>query len=191
MLKGRPGPNEKAAQSDVDDGDDSLNVDELPINASGVDGKLPSGSAFVSMKRIRDTVNRYVEEIQSVGCYANFKLPTIQALQRRLQNHYQAIMSCAHCDVQIGYKQVNARVCALIELYKVVSKWLSTHDDEELISMLKPFKLVKRYLDYKGLSVGEDIAILLFFAKSHDGVEGRWDCKLTQDVEPQCHGGVG
>ena len=168
MLKGRPGPNEKAAQSYVDDGDDSLNVDELPINASGVDGKLPSGYVFVSIKRIRDTINRYVEEIQSVGWYANFKLPTVQALHCWLQNHHHGIMSCAHCDVQIGYKQVSARVCAMIELHKAISKWLSTHDDEELISMLKPFKLVKRYLGYKGLSAGEDTAILLFFAKNQE-----------------------
>ena len=49
-----------------------------------------------------------------------------------------------------------------------MSKWLSTHDDEELISMLKPFKLLKRYLDYKGLSAGEGTASLLFFAKSQE-----------------------
>ena len=156
MLQEQPGPNEKEAQSDVDDGDDSPDADELPIAEPGALGKLPSGNIFNSVGRIRVTINAYVEEMQSVGWYVGFKLPTTQALYRRLQNHYQGIMSCAHCDVQIGYKQVNARVCALIELHKVVSKWLSTHDDEELISMLKPFKLLKRHLDYKGLSAGED-----------------------------------
>ena len=111
MLQEQPGPNEKEAQSDVDDGDDSPDADELPIAEPGALGKLPSGNIFNSVGRIRITINAYVEEMQSVGWYVGFKLPTTQALYRRLQNHYQGIMSCAHCDVQIGYKQVSARVC--------------------------------------------------------------------------------
>ena len=80
--------------------------------------------------------------MRSVGRYDCFKLPTIQALYRRLLNHDQAIMSCAHCDVQIGYKQCRARVCAMMELHKAISKRLSTHDDDELINMLKLFKIL-------------------------------------------------
>ena len=157
MLQEQPGPNEKEAQSDVDDGDDSPDADELPIAEPGALGKLPSGNIFNSVGRIRITINAYVEEMQSVGWYVGFKLPTTQALYRRLQNHYQGIMSCAHCDVQIGYKQCRARVCAMIELHKAISKWLSTHDDDELISILNPFKILQSYLDYMELGVGEDL----------------------------------
>ena len=106
--------------------------------------------------------------MQSVGWYAGFKLPTIQALYGRLQTHYQGIMSCAHCDVQIGYKQARARVCAMIELHKAISKWLSTHDSDELISILKRFNILQSHLGYMELGVGEDIAILLFFATGQE-----------------------
>ena len=56
--------------------------------------------------------------------------------------------------------------CVLIELHKVISKWLSTHDDEDLISILKPFEILQKYLDYVELGVGEDLAILLLLAKN-------------------------
>ena len=59
-------------------------------------------------------------------------------------------------------------VCARIELHKAISKWLSTHDDDELISILKPFKILQRYLDYMELGVGQDLAILLFLAKNQE-----------------------
>ena len=52
-------------------------------------------------------------------------------------------------------------VCATIELHRAISNWLSTHDDDELISILKPFKILQSYLDYMQLGVGEDMAILL------------------------------
>ena len=168
MLQEQPGPNEKETQSDVDDGDDSPSADEFPIAESGALGKMPSGNLFNSVGRFRNTVNAYVEGMQSVCWYGSFKLPTIQALYRRLQNYDQRIMSCAHCDVQIGYKQCRARVCAMIELHKAISKWLTTHDDDELISILKPFKILQSYLDYMELGVGEDIAILLFLAKNQE-----------------------
>ena len=171
MLQEQPGPNEKEAQSDVDDGDDSPDADELPIAEPGALGKLPSGNIFNSVGRIRITINAYVEEMQSVGWYVGFKLPTTQALYRRLQNHYQGIMSCAHCDVQIGYKQVSARVCAMIELHKAISKWLSTHDDDELIHILKPFGIPQSHWGYAKLTAGEDMGILLFAAKGQERCE--------------------
>ena len=124
---------------------------------------------------------------KSVGWYGSFKLPTIQALHRRLQNYDERIMARAHCDVQIGYKQCRARVCAMIELHRAISKWLTTHDDDELISILKPLKILQSYLGYMELGVGEDIAILLYLAK----VQKSWDCNWTPNVEPHRHGGVG
>ena len=57
MLQEQPGPNEKEAQSDVDDGDDSPSADELPIAESGALGKLPSGNLFNRVGRSRNTIN--------------------------------------------------------------------------------------------------------------------------------------
>ena len=77
MLQEQPGPNEKEAQSDVHDGDDSPDADELPSVESGALGQLPSGQIFLNVGRLRNTINAYVEEMQNVGWYVGFKLPTI------------------------------------------------------------------------------------------------------------------
>ena len=65
-------------------------------------------------------------------------------------------MCCAHCDVQIGYKQCRARVCVVLEFHKTTNTWLRTHDDDELINIFNPSNMIKSYLDYKELGVGED-----------------------------------
>ena len=80
MLQEQPGPNDKEAQSDVDDGDDSPNADELPIAESGALGTLPTGDLSNRVGGPRNIMNCNVEDLQPLGWFDSSKASTIIAI---------------------------------------------------------------------------------------------------------------
>ena len=85
------GPEARVDAIDEDVGD---KWDEtLEITGASLEGPVPSGPVWASIKRIRGTINEYTGQVAAVGWYAGFQPPTVAALGRRLLQHELTVES--------------------------------------------------------------------------------------------------
>jgi len=140
--------------------------DDLPINPASIDAKFPSGALFASLNRIRATTNSYCLRLQNKGWYNQFKLATVQALLRRLQNQESKI-SGYHIDCQIGYRQLKIRLHALLDLHKSLKIWVDTQDNKRLVEALPCLRTLLRLFDHMEKAFAPDILLLLVYAQYH------------------------
>ena len=81
-------------EEDTSDSDDGLDDFEEsgPVHALSFEGKLPSGTMFVSLARQRGTINGYVCKVSERGWFSEYKHPTISALERRLKQNSRQML---------------------------------------------------------------------------------------------------
>ncbi|CAK0829698.1 unnamed protein product [Prorocentrum cordatum] len=141
-----------------------IDIRGLPLQDMSLSGRFPAGREFVSVARMRNTVNAYVDRMATDGWFQDYKLGTTQVLERRLKNHREAIVGKVACSVQVAHKQLHARINASISLCKCLKHWLGTQDDANLVNTLDHIGIQVAYLASKGLPLAEDLTVIFGYS---------------------------
>ncbi|CAK0856992.1 unnamed protein product [Prorocentrum cordatum] len=134
------------------------------VNKFSVDERLPKGQLFISIGRIRATINSYVECTGSLGWLPDFKVQTVQALERRLNQHKAEIEEQANVDIKVAFSQLSVRVSSLIQMFKLFKAWFDENADTALVPILEKMSKLNPYMEHKGLQVAADLQIIIKYA---------------------------
>lgn len=145
--------------------------EDMPLNEASIEGTLPQGTVFGSIKRIRTTINMYAGHLASTGWHDLFKVPTMQALERRLKQHEQSVEGKFHLDVVISYRQLKQRVSSLILANKSLRQWLETRNESHLVQTAKHMSPLMKYLSKVGLELAPDMQMVMLFARFYACVD--------------------
>lgn len=133
-LAGGPSPpTSAAAGSSADTLSTSLPSDEadwhttLKLTAESLKGDLSSGATYTSLRRQRQTINEmYADRLCYTDWFDTYHLQTVQALVRRFRPHAAQILGKApRVDIEIGYRQLDARILATIDLQRSLNHWIN------------------------------------------------------------------
>ena len=159
---------DNAADDDADDDDDDDDfadvLDEdgtsLGISKLSIDGRLPSGTAFVNLQKIRSTINSYTAKLAENTWYYGFKYPTVLAIQRRLKPYKDDCHRHCMTEVARGYKDLCRRLAALLKLWKCMKRWADTQRYAALVEVLPPLKVLEMAKDAIGFALSPRMEVL-------------------------------
>ena len=129
-----------------------------------LDEKLPKGPVFQALTRIRATINSYTLKVTMPGWFASVKVPTLQALERRLNNHAHQVVGVVDPDVELGFIALQSRIQILLSVWKSVKKWHDSQKNTALAEVYKTMVLLRPFLEASGAKFAPDL--LNLFAHS-------------------------
>ncbi|CAK0819050.1 unnamed protein product [Prorocentrum cordatum] len=147
---------------DVDSEDDG---DSDSLNKFSLTERLPKGQVYISFGRIRGTINQYVEALSHLGWLPDCRIQTVQALERRLNQHSSEISQQANVDIKTSFKQLSMRVETTIILFKLFKTWHDENNDASLVHVLDAVCKLKPFLRFQKKSVGADLEMILIYAQ--------------------------
>lgn len=152
----------------AEDETDTWNAD-LPITKESIDAPLPPGQVFLSMRKIRETINKYNQDMSEIGWLCRFRIATVQALSRRFDKHAPLIVGgkAPSVNIEVGYKQLQARVAAVVSMKRGVKRWLDHQNDMLLVDILSPLSELDRFMQYNKYKMASDINIMRCYATFH------------------------
>ena len=159
---------------------------KLPLVPESIDALLPAGLLFGSISRIRGTVNMYTSKVAKPDWFVGFKVPTIQALERRLSAYSEQVVGRNHCDIQVGFKQVLSRVTALLEFHKSLRSWVTSQDDTVLAKTIPSYNVLNMFLDKTGQVMHADLQVVMtmsFFYECFGRTKSVHESLATVDFE--------
>lgn len=138
----------------------------LPLTSESLDGDLPSGSVYTSLRHQRQTINEmYADRVCCTEWFDAYQLQTAQALVRRFRPHADKIIGKSpNVDIEIGYRPLDARIMATIDLQKSLHQWINHQADYLLVAALKPMAILQKYLDATSKSFAPDLEIIRIYA---------------------------
>ena len=135
-------------------------LEKIKLDMLSIDGKFPGSThANTSLKRIRGTINAYVESMSRCGWWSTFKPGTVRALERRLNMHERAVKAGLHVDTMTAFEQLQRRVNAMLTIHKVLSQWVRGEADGVLEQMFSHLPHVLAYMNYVKKDFGEDLQV--------------------------------
>ncbi|CAK0891791.1 unnamed protein product, partial [Prorocentrum cordatum] len=152
-------------QTHVVDSEGEITIDGVPINEHSLDSNLPSGPQCTSLL-IRATINNYTARLCLPGWLDSFKLGTVLALARKLSKYKMQILGHSTFDMQVAVLQLEARLQALIDLFKAVKAWLGAQDEALLAECMPHFSIVLGFMDAKDTTMAEDACTVYAYATS-------------------------
>ena len=161
-------PVKAAAAETESDGED------LPINKFSIDAKFPVGNHFTALSRIRHTTNEYCKKLAEVFWFEHFKVPTMKALLRRMVSHESAVVGTVNVDCDLAFRQLKARLEALVALFKTLYAWNQTTCMQDLAKTLVHFDVLERFLSSVGMQLAPDLMALRIHARFYSRL-GRGD----------------
>lgn len=136
----------------------------VEVSQMSVDAAFPSGQLGTSLKRIRATINEYVSKMCSPRWYETFRTGTIKALERRLANHSAKVACEMHLDTITAFRQLSARIAALLALHKALLQWGASRVDSHLLNLLPHRAVLVPFLQFTNQELADDLSIV--FAKA-------------------------
>lgn len=134
---------------------------ELPINDYSLNKRFPQGTDFTALSRIRFTLNSYASKVMTLRWYDQMKPPTMTGLLGRLKKYRGLIEGHIDIDIQIGYRQLLARLAALMLMYKACKTWMDTKAPQSLVRLLTPFRVLEIYVHVRhNASMAPDLLLL-------------------------------
>lgn len=143
---------------------DADETEEMPLSRFSLDRKLPGGSMFAALTRIRGTLNSYAYQVRLVGWLEGTKPGTLYALMRRLQPYEIKIVGKFDIDLEIAYKQLQARLAALLLLHKSAKSYNDTKKLVNLLPVLRPCAVLRKFLELIPATLACDLCILESYA---------------------------
>ena len=137
----------------------------LPLSPYSLDAQLPSGTRFVSVGRIRKTVNEYASHVTKVNWYATFRYATVAALERRLKAYDHEMASQANIDASIAYKQLRQRVASLLRLFKHVKHAAESNDLYKLQCLLEPLAVLSKFAASQSAELAPYLRLAMAYAR--------------------------
>ena len=159
---------------DDDDADEGMGSDgdADPVHKMSIDDDMPTGGIFTQVQQIRKTVNKYCNALSIADWYMTVKVPTVRAAERRLLKYEQQVVSGSQVEVQIAFKQLCARIRAVLGLHKTLKVWGDSQQVERLAACAKYFRVLARYFDAVKGSFAPDLGILKVQAEFQADIRG-------------------
>lgn len=136
----------------------------MPPNPYSLKERMPPGPGTVAMTKIRSTINSYTTKLSNSGWMTSIKFQTITSLQRRCGCHRDEFVGQANVGKEIALQQLTARIGAVVSIMKVVDKWSSTQNDDELVAIPELLVPIMSYFKVEKLELGPDLMILCQYA---------------------------
>lgn len=136
----------------------------MPLSAYSLTARFPTGVVFAPIARMRDTANEYTNRLCLLDWFVEFRLATVQALQRRLTARAPAVVGKSNVDLEVGFLQIQARVNAIIGLYKGLRSWIDSQKDDGLDEILPHAQVLLDYFNTMKTTIAADTGMVLQFA---------------------------
>ena len=137
------------------------------VNSLSIDTKMPQGPLGSALAKIRGTVNKYTKSMSEPWWLVAVKLPTLQALARRLSVKKHEVLGHENVDLDISFRQLYGRVKSQIKLYKGFKLWADTQKDSSLIELLPPMDRLQPFLKFVNVDFAADLQICFHIASFH------------------------
>ena len=124
-----------------------------------LEGPFPPGLVYNAISRIRGTVNLYVGATSQMFWFSGFKLATVHALSRRFNNHESHLVNQEDVELQFTFEQLNARIGALVGLYKSLKHWSEYQIDHALIHALPHCAILHPVVTHFKLDFAADLKL--------------------------------
>jgi len=136
----------------------------VEISALSDLGRLPTGTMWNAVGRIRKTINSYALAVALALWAQNFKVATVSALERRLNQYAASINTQPHVDIQVAFHQLVQRVTDLLECHKFLRHWLDSRSEDKLELVRERLLRLRAFLVHKELDLGPDAMLILMRA---------------------------
>lgn len=147
---------------DDKDGDDDAAA--LPLSELSMNEKIPGGTALAPLSRIRSTLNAKALLVKDMHWLILAKPPTLYAHMRRLQGYEAQIVGKFDIDLEIAFKQMVARLAALLLLHKAARVHSESKKMDELVGVIPPMMVLQKYLQRCKVNFAPDLLTLLAHA---------------------------
>lgn len=146
--------------------------DALPLTAEGLDGELPTDTAWLAVRRIRQSINMWGVRVASNGRVGSGQLQNFTSILKRMVKYDKHILGQAPTvNLEVGYRQLVRRIEAMTDIVRTIRDWQGARNDSLLPLLLGPLGVMQGYLTAMRQDMAADLKILRNCAEFHDALQ--------------------